>query len=312
MVAHYLGVVGVPGSNPGGPTTIIFEPLFAMQQEAKDVSEHAGVRLVRVRTAAGVFYGVMDDGRVYLVGSRWPWDRPEWAAFLRGNGERPHGFPCIGGKEAELLCPVEPGKVVAVGLNYRDHAREVGAPLPEEPVLFLKPATAVIGPGETIVLPPMSNRVDYEAELAVVMGRRVKHVPVGQALDYVLGYTCGNDVTARDLQQKDGQWTRSKSFDTFCPLGPAVVPGLDPSALEVTCRVNGRVCQQGNTRDLIFSVAELISFISDVMTLEPGDVVLTGTPAGIGPLGPGDVAEVEVEGVGVLANPVNIAVDTPS
>jgi len=269
-------------------------------------------RLVRVRTGAGVFYGLADGGRVYLAGNRWPWDRPEWVAFLRGEGERPRGLPYIDSDEAQLLCPVQPGKVVGVGLNYREHAREVGAALPPAPVLFLKPATAVIGPGEPILLPPVSARVDYEAELAVVMGRRGRHIPVAQVPEYVLGYTCGNDVTARDLQQKDGQWTRSKSFDTFCPLGPWVVPGLDPSHLGVTCRVNGKVRQEGNTRDLVFSVAELISFISEVMTLEPGDVILTGTPSGIGPLEPGDVVEVEVEGVGVLSNPVKIAVDTPS
>ncbi|MEW6545815.1 MAG: fumarylacetoacetate hydrolase family protein [Bacillota bacterium] len=276
------------------------------------MTEGVKERLVRVSTGAGIFYGLMVEDRIYLAGSRWPWDRPEWASFLRGEGGRPSRLPYIGTDEAELICPVEPGKVVAVGLNYRDHAHEVGAVLPEEPVLFVKPATAVIGPGAAILLPPVSRRVDYEAELAVVIGRRAKRVAVGQAPDYVLGYTCGNDVTARDLQQKDGQWTRSKSFDTFCPLGPWVVPGLDPAALQVVCRVNGKVRQQGNTRDLIFPVAELVSFVSGIMTLEPGDVLLTGTPAGIGPLEPGDLVEVEIEGVGVLSNPVKIAVDTPS
>ncbi|MEW5932959.1 MAG: fumarylacetoacetate hydrolase family protein [Bacillota bacterium] len=231
---------------------------------------------------------------------------------MHGEGPCPRNLPYIPLGEAELLCPVEPTKVVAVGLNYRDHAREVGAALPQEPVLFLKPATSVVGPGEPIVLPAVSRRVDYEAELAVVIGRRARQVTVGQAPDCILGFTCGNDVTARDLQQKDGQWTRSKSFDTFCPLGPWVVPGLDPSALEVICRVNGQVRQRGNTRELIFTVAELVSFVSEVMTLEPGDVLLTGTPAGIGPLRPGDTVEVEVQGVGVLVNPVKIVVDTPS
>ncbi|MEW5933876.1 MAG: fumarylacetoacetate hydrolase family protein [Bacillota bacterium] len=231
---------------------------------------------------------------------------------MHGEGPCPRNLPYIPLGEAELLCPVEPTKVVAVGLNYRDHAREVGAALPQEPVLFLKPATSVVGPGEPIVLPAVSRRVDYEAELAVVIGRRARQVTVGQAPDCILGFTCGNDVTARDLQQKDGQWTRSKSFDTFCPLGPWVVPGLDPCALEVICRVNGKVRQRGNTRELIFTVAELVSFVSEVMTLEPGDVLLTGTPAGIGPLQPGDTVEVEVEGVGVLVNPVKIVVDTPS
>lgn len=275
------------------------------------VNEHRA-RLVRAKTGAGVFYGVVEGDRVLLAGARWPWDRPDWTAYLHGEGPCPRNLPYIPLGEAELLCPVEPTKVVAVGLNYRDHAREVGAALPQEPVLFLKPATSVVGPGEPIVLPAVSRRVDYEAELAVVIGRRARQVTVGQAPDCILGFTCGNDVTARDLQQKDGQWTRSKSFDTFCPLGPWVVPGLDPSALQVICRVNGQVRQRGNTRELIFTVAELVSFVSEVMTLEPGDVLLTGTPAGIGPLQPGDTVEVEVEGVGVLVNPVKIVVDTPS
>lgn len=275
------------------------------------VDEHRA-RLVRAKTGAGVFYGVVEGDRVLLAGARWPWDRPDWIAYLLAEGPCPRNLPYIPLGEAELLCPVEPTKVVAVGLNYRDHAREVGAALPQEPVLFLKPATSVVGPGEPIVLPAVSRRVDYEAELAVVIGRRARQVTVGQAPDCILGFTCGNDVTARDLQQKDGQWTRSKSFDTFCPLGPWVVPGLDPSALEVICRVNGQVRQRGNTRELIFTVAELVSYVSEVMTLEPGDVLLTGTPAGIGPLRPGDTVEVEVQGVGVLVNPVKIVVDTPS
>ncbi|HHY95720.1 MAG TPA: fumarylacetoacetate hydrolase family protein [Firmicutes bacterium] len=264
-------------------------------------------RLVRVDTGAGLFYGVVEEGRIFLAGQRWPWDAPGWWEYVKGGGERPQHLPYIEVEEARLLAPVQPGKVVVVGLNYRDHAREVGAALPEVPALCLKPATAVIGPGEKILLPPVSRRVDYEAELAVVIGRHTRQVPVGQVIDHVLGYTCANDVTARDLQQKDGQWTRSKSFDTFCPLGPWVVSTLEPRALNVTCRVNGEIRQQGNTRDLVFGVAELVSFISEVMTLEAGDVILTGTPPGIGPIQAGDVVEVEVEGVGVLRNPVRSA-----
>ena len=204
----------------------------------------------------------------------------------------------------KLGSPCQPTKVVAVGLNYADHATEAGLPLPEEPIIFLKPSTAVIGHMDPIIYPAMSQRVDYEAELAVVIGKRARNVPSHEARRYILGYTCGNDVTARDLQQKDGQWTRSKSFDTFCPLGPWIVTDLNPSKLAITCRVNGQARQSGNTQDMVFKVWNLISFVSRVMTLEPGDVVMTGTPAGVGPLSPGNVVEVEIEGIGVLKNEV--------
>lgn len=200
--------------------------------------------------------------------------------------------------------PCQPTKIVALGLNYADHAAEAGLPLPEEPIIFLKPPTAVIGHLDQIIYPAMSQRVDYEAELAVVIGRRARNVPSHEARRYILGYTCSNDVTARDLQQKDGQWTRSKSFDTFCPLGPWIVTDLNPSRLAITCRVNGQIRQTGNTQDMVFKVWNLISFISQVMTLEPGDVVMTGTPAGIGPLSPGNTVEVEIEGIGMLKNEV--------
>ena len=200
--------------------------------------------------------------------------------------------------------PCQPTKIVALGLNYADHATESGLPLPEQPIIFLKPPTALIGHLDQIIYPSMSQRVDYEAELAVVIGRRAKNVPSHEARRYILGYTCGNDVTARDLQQKDGQWTRSKSFDTFCPLGPWIVTDLNPSRLAITCRVNDQVRQAGNTADMGFKVWDLVSFISRVMTLEPGDVIMTGTPAGVGPLSPGDVVEVEIEGIGTLKNEV--------
>jgi 2-keto-4-pentenoate hydratase/2-oxohepta-3-ene-1,7-dioic acid hydratase in catechol pathway len=204
----------------------------------------------------------------------------------------------------KLAPPCQPTKVVALGLNYADHAAEAGLPLPEQPIIFLKPPTTLIGHLEQIIYPSMSQQVDYEAELAVVIGRRAKNVPTHKARHYILGYTCGNDVTARDLQQKDGQWTRSKSFDTFCPLGPWIVTDLNPSSLAITCRVNGKVRQAGNTADMVFEVWHLVSFISRVMTLEPGDVIMTGTPAGVGPLSPGDVVEVEIEGIGTLKNEV--------
>jgi 2-keto-4-pentenoate hydratase/2-oxohepta-3-ene-1,7-dioic acid hydratase in catechol pathway len=200
--------------------------------------------------------------------------------------------------------PCQPTKIVALGLNYADHAAEADLPLPEEPIIFLKPLTAVIGHLDQIIYPFISQRVDYEAELAVVIGRRAKNVPSHEARRYILGYTCSNDVTARDLQQKDGQWTRSKSFDTFCPLGPWIVTDLNPSRLAITCRVNGKVRQAGNTADMVFKVWDLVSFVSQVMTLEPGDVIMTGTPAGVGPLSPGDMVEVEIEGIGTLENEV--------
>jgi 2-keto-4-pentenoate hydratase/2-oxohepta-3-ene-1,7-dioic acid hydratase in catechol pathway len=200
--------------------------------------------------------------------------------------------------------PCQPTKIVALGLNYADHAAEAGLPLPEEPVVFLKPSTALIGHLDPIIYPTMSQRVDYEAELAVVIGRRARNVSSHEARRYILGYTCSNDVTARDLQQKDGQWTRSKSFDTFCPLGPWIVTDLNPFRLAITCRVNGQVRQAGNTADMVFKVWDVVSFVSRVMTLETGDVIMTGTPAGVGPLSPGDVVEVEIEGIGTLENEV--------
>jgi len=206
--------------------------------------------------------------------------------------------------KVRLLAPCQPSKVVAVGLNYRDHAAETHNVLPAEPLLFLKPPTAVLGPDEAIVCPAMSQQVDYEAELAVVIGRRAHKVSPGEAAGCVLGYTCANDVTARDVQQRERHNSRAKSFDTFCPLGPWIVTNVCPDDLAIQCRVNGVLRQDSRTSQLVFGVPALVSFISQVMTLLPGDVVLTGTPAGIGPLAPGDVVEVEIEGVGVLRNPV--------
>ncbi|HEV3471092.1 MAG TPA: fumarylacetoacetate hydrolase family protein [Pyrinomonadaceae bacterium] len=207
--------------------------------------------------------------------------------------------------EARLLAPVVPSKIVCVGRNYQEHAAELGNPMPPEPLLFLKAPSAVIGDGEAIELPPISERVEHEGELAVVIGRRARRIPAGEdPLSYALGYTCLNDVTARDLQRKDVQFTRGKSFDTFCPVGPFVVTGLDPADLSVSTRVNGEVRQSGRTSRMAFPVAHLLRYISEVMTLEPGDLVATGTPAGVGPLRDGDLVEVEVEGIGVLRNPV--------
>ncbi len=203
-----------------------------------------------------------------------------------------------------LLAPVEPSKIVCVGRNYAEHAREQGFEPPEIPMLFLKPPSSIISPGETIILPPQSSKVEHEGELAVVIGRAGRWIPADEARRYILGYTVANDVTARDLQRKDGQWTRGKGFDTFCPVGPWIETELDPSDVLVQTRVNGEMRQMASTREMMYPVEQLIAFISSVMTLNPGDLILTGTPAGIGPLNDGDSVEVSVEGIGNLTNPV--------
>jgi len=207
---------------------------------------------------------------------------------------------------ARLLPPVQPTKVVAIGLNYKDHAAERGKALPAEPLMFLKPPSALIGPGEPIRMPRWAGRVDHEAEMGIVIGRTAHDLdsPAAGAA-HILGAVCVNDVTARELQDKDVQFTRAKGFDTFCPVGPCVATGLDLGRLSVVGRVNGAVRQQSRTDQLIFDASYLVWFVSRVMTLLPGDIISTGTPAGIGPLQPGDVVEVEVEGVGVLRNPVS-------
>ncbi len=211
----------------------------------------------------------------------------------------------VGWNEARLLAPVIPTKVVAVGKNYVDHASEMGGEVPERPLIFLKPPTAVIGPLQTIRLPAVSEEVHHEAELAVVMGKVARNLAVEDVGSHILGYTAANDITARDLQRSDGQWTRAKGFDTFCPLGPAIDTDLDPlEGLSIICRVNGEIRQTGSTADMVFGVGELVAHVTSVMTLLPGDVILTGTPAGVGPIEAGDTVEVEIEGIGVLTNPV--------
>jgi len=207
-------------------------------------------------------------------------------------------------EEVGLLSPCLPSKIVALGVNYRDHAEEMKMKLPEEPILFLKPPTSVIGPGGKIILPRMSKRVDYEAELAIVIKKEAKEVTEEKATEFILGYTCLNDVTARDLQAVDGQWTRSKSFDTFAPIGPWIVTDIDPHRLEISSYLNGERKQHSNTKNLIFGPHQLVSFISRVMTLLPGDVVATGTPSGIGPMAVGDKIEIVIEGIGTLSNTV--------
>jgi len=206
--------------------------------------------------------------------------------------------------EVTLLPPCLPSKVICVGLNYVDHAKEVNMPLPDEPVIFLKPKSTVIGPNMKVIYPPISNQLDYEAELAIVIKQQAKNITVEEAKEYILGYTCGNDITARDLQRKDGQWTRAKSFDTFCPLGPWIVSELDTSSLSIELRLNGKLKQSSSTKEMIFSPSQLVSFISQVMTLEPGDVIMTGTPPGIDSMNEGDLVEVTIENIGTLRNTV--------
>ncbi len=205
-----------------------------------------------------------------------------------------------------LLAPVLPAKIIGIGKNYAEHAEEMGSEPPSEPLAFLKPSTSVIGPREQTKISEQSQRVDYEGELAVVIGRMCRHVAADDAADVILGYTCGNDVTARDLQERDNQWARAKGFDTFCPLGPWIQTEFDPSAARIETSVNGELRQQGSGADLIFSVGKLVEWVSSIMTLLPGDVILTGTPAGIGQLNDGDHVKVEIAGIGSLDNEVSL------
>jgi 2-keto-4-pentenoate hydratase/2-oxohepta-3-ene-1,7-dioic acid hydratase in catechol pathway len=209
-------------------------------------------------------------------------------------------------EEVKLVAPVTPSKIVCVGRNYREHAVELGNKMPDEPLLFLKAPSSVIGDGDSIQLPRESERVEHEGELGVVLGRRARHIPDGEdPLSYVLGYTCVNDVTARDLQRKDVQFTRAKSFDTFCPVGPVIVSDIDPLDAEVTTRLNGETKQRARTSTMAFSVPFLIRYIARIMTLYPGDLIATGTPAGVSPMKHGDEVEIEIEGIGVLRNRIN-------
>ena len=252
------------------------------------------MKLVRFEVDGQSLFGVVEGDEVaelagsYLKGERVPTERR---------------FPL---SSIRLLCPTLPSKVVCVGLNYHDHAREMQKAIPDEPCLFIKPDTAVIGPGTPIVYPAMARRMDYEAELGVVIGGHTLHdAGPDAALDAILGYTCLNDVTARDLQVKDGQWTRAKSFDTFCPIGPWIADDVsDPDNLELELLLNGERRQHSNTSQFVFRTAALVSFISRVMTLKPGDVIGTGTPAGIGPMQVGDVVEVRIAEIGSLKNTV--------
>ena len=250
------------------------------------------MKIVRVRADEGIVYGAVEpEGiRLYKGSPLVEWESTEVVAPF---------------DSVQLLAPVFPTKVLAIGRNYADHAVEMGGETPDSPMLLMKPATSVIGPGAPIVLPPDSMEVHHEAEFAVVMGSVARNVRAENAASVILGYTAANDVTARDLQRADGQWTRAKGYDTFCPLGPAIETEFDPlEGVDVICRVNGEIRQTGQTTDLVFGVAELIEYVTRVMTLLPGDVILTGTPAGVGPIVDGDVVEVDVQSIGVLTNPV--------
>jgi 2-keto-4-pentenoate hydratase/2-oxohepta-3-ene-1,7-dioic acid hydratase in catechol pathway len=250
--------------------------------------------IIRYQSNAGPVYGLVENHVVYTL------EGNVFGSFDKGREVGPL-------QDVKLLAPVAPSKIVALGRNYAEHAKEHGADVPKEPLLFLKAPSAVIAPEEPIVLTPLSRQVEHESELVLVIGKNARNVLEEKAWEYVLGVTCGNDVTARDLQSRDGQWARSKSFDTFCPLGPWIVTHLKPEDvgdLGVTCRVNGEMKQMASTRDMLFDPAKLIAYITLAMTLLPGDIIMTGTPAGVGPLKAGDVVEVEVESIGVLRNSV--------
>jgi 2-keto-4-pentenoate hydratase/2-oxohepta-3-ene-1,7-dioic acid hydratase in catechol pathway len=249
------------------------------------------MRIVRYSHDGQMSFGVLEGETIAAI-------TPHPFAPFEYSGER------LAPDEVRLLAPVLPTKVVAVGKNYADHAKEMGDEVPDEPIIFLKPSTSVVGPGDPIIYPAGVDRVDFEGELAVIVGKMARRLDEADALQVVLGFTCANDVTARNLQASDGQWTRAKGFDTFCPLGPWIETDLDSSDLAVRTLVNDEQRQSSRTSMLVNSVARLLVFISGVMTLLPGDVILTGTPAGIGPLAPGDRVAVEVEGIGVLTNRV--------
>jgi 2-keto-4-pentenoate hydratase/2-oxohepta-3-ene-1,7-dioic acid hydratase in catechol pathway len=256
------------------------------------------MRIVRCEYEGALFYGRLNGDNIALFRDfpRIGMSGGKKEIFL-GTEERSVPF-----SKVSLEAPCLPRKAVCVGLNYRDHAEEFGLAIPAAPILFIKPSTSLLGPGKTVQYPAMSKRVDYEAELVVVMGKAAKNVTTADALDYVLGYTCGNDVTARDLQPQDGQWTVAKSFDTFMPLGPWIETDVDPSSLQIKALLNGEVRQSSSTANLIFNVPRLIAYISQVMTLEPGDVIMTGTSSGVGPMKKGDHIVVEIESIGRLEN----------
>ena len=258
--------------------------------------EEAELRIVRFAVRGKVKYGILEGNIIRSLTS---------SPFARFKG--PGGSFSFDGNSYELggvrlLAPCLPSKVVGLGLNYRSHAEETKLPIPSVPLIFLKPSTAVVGPGDEIILPPFSRRVDYEGELGVVIGREAKDVPKDKAKDYILGYTCVNDVSERYVQKEDGQWTRAKGFDTFAPIGPWIETDVAPDDLKLETYLNGELRQSASTSDLIFGVDDLLSFISGVMTLLPGDIIATGTSSGIGRMSPGDIVEVRIDKIGTLRN----------
>lgn len=237
---------------------------------------------------------------------RYGWVLEDRVGLIEGDifGEYQRLEPEINLNKVSLLAPVVPSKIICLGRNYLDHAREQGVEVPEIPLIFLKPPSAIADPGQAVILPDYSGQVEHEAELAVVIGKKGRWIDPGNVKEFILGYTIANDVTARDLQRKDGQWSRAKGFDTFCPLGPWIETDVDPADLLITCRVNGELRQMASTKEMIFSVPKIVSYISNIMTLFPGDVILTGTPAGVGQINHGDMIEIEIDGIGVLKNSV--------
>lgn len=238
-----------------------------------------------------VFYGKKQDEKVLVI-------EGDIFSKYEVTGKT---FPL---QEVTLLSPVEPSKVVCIGLNYVDHAKEMNLEIPDEPLIFMKPSTSVIGTGEAVVYPNETDRLEYEAELAIVIGQKAKDVTINNASQYIFGYTIANDITARDIQFADGQWTRGKSFDTFCPVGPGIVTKINPNNVDISLVVNGEVKQQSNTKNLIFNSFEIVSYVSKMMTLLPGDLIITGTPHGVGSVKIGDEMIVEIEGIGQLHNKV--------
>jgi len=249
------------------------------------------MRLLRFEKDGRARYGALVDGGVHCL-------KGDYFGTFEVTAES------YDVREVKILAPSEPSKVVCVGLNYADHARELNMPIPDEPIIFIKPSTSVIGHDDAIVYPKETAQLDHEAELAVVIKNEIRSISPDEVKANIVGYTCLNDVTARDLQKKDGQWTRAKSFDTFCPVGPWIVDDAEPNDLHVELRLNGRVMQSSSTRQFIFKVEEVVSFVSNVMTLVPGDIIATGTPPGVSPMQRGDVVEVGIEKIGTLRNSV--------
>ncbi|MFZ0369666.1 MAG: fumarylacetoacetate hydrolase family protein [Halobacillus sp.] len=251
------------------------------------------MKYIRYRKEGTIYYGVLESETITRLDGN----------YIEGPVQKLSATDSL--DEVEVLAPTEPGQLIAIGLNYALHAEEQGKPLPEEPMMFMLSPTAIIGHNAGITLPTEDHRIDYEAELAIVIGKEAKDVTIEEALSYVLGYTCGNDVSDRYLQKKDGQYTRAKSYPTFKPLGPVIETDLDPGNTEIKLTLNGEIKQDSSTSDLIHSVEELLVQVTKVMTLKPGDVLMTGTPSGVGPLSPEDELEIEIEGIGKLRNYVN-------